>query len=202
MTEDEARSWIGDRFGGEACDRVGRFLDIVLEEAMLQNLISPKTIPQIWLRHALDSAQLLPLAPPAWRTWLDIGTGAGFPGMVVALLVPDRQVTMVEPRRRRAEFLQRCLNLLGGDRAFVVADRAENLTIKADVISARAVAPTENLLRAAGQCAKAHTTWLLPRGQSGRAEASALMTLKGMMFHVEQSLTDSNSIILVGSPAR
>lgn len=196
MNEDQARAWIASRFGDPASHQIARFLEYVIAENRTQNLIAPASVADIWVRHAFDSAQLLLLAPDRWSTWLDIGTGGGFPGMIVALLAPERQVIMVEPRRKRAEFLARGAQAFGLANATVASTKVEQVTALADVISARAVASVENLLRAAGHCAKAETVWLLPRGRSG-ADLADLSPRDRSMFHVEHSLTDPASTILV-----
>ena len=195
MTEDEARLWIGDRFGAAALDRIADFVGAVLEANTAQNLISPATIPTIWSRHVVDSAQLVPLAPAGWTTWIDIGTGGGFPGMIIALLAPERHTIMVEPRAKRGAFLRDYV-ARAAVTATVLVSKVESIGSEADIISARAVAPVEKLLRAAAHCANERTTWLLPRGRSG-AQDGALAG--AMMFHVEQSITDPQSAILVGT---
>lgn len=196
MTEDEAQAWIGSRFDEAACERVARFVALVLSENTRQNLIAPATTPSIWVRHVVDSAQLIALARSAWSSWLDIGTGGGFPGMVVALLCP-RAITMVEPRRKRAEFLEHCCDVLMLRHARVVHGRVEHLAGPYDVISARAVASVEKILHAGLGCAKADTQWLLPRGRLGDDGERYLGQLGSTMFHVEQSITDPSSSILV-----
>lgn len=197
MNEDDARAWIADRWGTAAVDRIGTFLDLVIAESNRQNLISPGTIDAIWSRHAADSAQLLALVPGQWQSWLDIGTGGGFPGMVVALLAPDRSVTMVEPRRKRAAFLADCAGDLDLPHAHIVQGKVETLARPFDVISARAVSRVENILHAAAACAKTETIWLLPRGRSGNIDPASIEKLSSSMFHVEHSITDAESSILV-----
>ena len=197
MTEQEAQTWIAERFGDAALSRIRMFLDQVVAENRVQNLISPSSVGTIWTRHALDSAQLLALAPEAWRSWLDVGTGGGFPAMIVALLAPERLVYMTEPRRKRADFLRHCTELFGLRQTNVLPSKVEKVEVTADVISARAVASMENLLHAAGHCATTRTTWLLPRGRSGAADVEQLQRLQPSMFHVEHSLTDAESTILV-----
>ncbi|WP_374944233.1 16S rRNA (guanine(527)-N(7))-methyltransferase RsmG [Sphingomonas sp.] len=197
MNEDAARTWIAERWGTAVMDRIGSFLDLVVAENGRQNLISPGTVDAIWSRHAVDSAQLLALAPERWRSWLDIGTGGGFPGMIVALLAPERSVTMVEPRRKRAAFLADCVRALDLPHADVVHGKAETLTRPFDVISARAVSRVENILHAGAACAKTETIWLLPRGRSGDAAPISVAKLSSQMFHVEHSITDAESSILV-----
>ena len=196
MTEDEARGWITERFAAEAVDQLAAFGGMVTAENEQQNLISPASVAHLWSRHILDSAQLAPLAP-AQGLWLDVGTGGGFPGMVVAIIRPQPTL-LVEPRRRRAEFLARCVDLLGlGKHVTVAASKVETITTQADVISARAVAALENLLQSAQGCAKRNTRWLLPRGRFGEADLAQLRQRWAGVFHVEQSLTDAGSSILV-----
>jgi 16S rRNA (guanine527-N7)-methyltransferase len=196
MTEDDARAWIVGRFGDEAEKRISTFVDHVVSENASQNLISPASVASIWSRHVVDSAQLLLLVPDDWVSWLDVGTGGGFPGMIIALLSPDRTVAMVEPRGKRAGFLKDCIKQAALAHAQVVASKVEAVTLVSDVISARAVGAIGKILRAASHCATAETTWLLPRGRSGAQDVDDTGSL---VFHVEHSLTDPGSVILVGS---
>ncbi len=199
MTEDDARHWVAARFGAAAVDRLDRLAALVVEENGRQNLIAPSTVADIWVRHLLDSAQLVPLAGIVEERglWIDVGTGGGFPGLVVALL-RDGATLLVEPRRRRAAFLMHCVGLFGlGPRVTVSAARVEALAMPADIVSARAVAPVQKLLRAALGCAKEGTRWLLPRGRLLPDELPSLERHWRGVFHVEQSLTDPDSSIIV-----
>ena len=194
MTEAEARGWIAERFGDDAVAVLARFAAMVVDENARQNLISPASMAHIWVRHVLDSAQLVSLGRSG--AWLDVGTGGGFPGMVVAILRHEPML-LVEPRRKRAAFLEQCCDALGLDHVRVVAGKVEIMSAKASVISARAVASVENLLLGALACAKADTRWLLPRGRFGVADLEQLGQRWAGVFHVEQSLTDPESSILV-----
>jgi len=197
MTEEQARDWVVERFGEEAAARIDYFLNLVLVENDQQNLIAPSTISTIWARHALDSVQLIPLADRPDGQWVDIGTGGGFPGMVVALAWPGR-MALVEPRKRRADFLRDCAERLGvADRVTVHASKIEAVDVKADVISARAVATVENLLRAAFHCGTQETRWLLPRGRLDEREIKTLKRQWRFVFHVEHSITSADSSIVI-----
>lgn len=195
MNEEAARSWIIERFGLDATALLDRFVAMVIAENREQNLVSPASVDHIWCRHVLDSAQLIPLAP-AEGTWLDIGTGGGFPGLVVGLLRP-RPTILVEPRGKRAAFLERCSMVLGLDHVTVIARKVEASATPAAVISARAVGSVENILRGAAACATRSTRWLLPRGRFAETDLATLRQQWSGVFHVEQSFTDPNSLILV-----
>lgn len=195
MSEDAAKSWVGERYGMGAVERLTAFASRIIEENDRQNLISPSTVPAIWCRHLLDSAQLVPLAP-ARGVWLDIGSGAGLPGMVAAILRPEPTV-LVEPRRQRADHLRRCAELLDLHHVEVREERVEATQLTATVISARAVAPVEKLLQAAMGCGTKATRWLLPRGTFGADDLTALRRNWRGVFHMKQSLTSAASTILI-----
>lgn len=196
MTETEARTWIEARFGRAATDRLATFLAMVIDENTRQNLVAPSTIATIWYRHALDSAQLVPLAP-ATGTWLDIGSGGGFPGMVVALL-RDAPTILVEPRRRRADFLQAAAAAVGLDPRVTLRDsKVEAVEDRAEVISARAVASIENLLLRAAHCGTMATRWILPRGRIDDEDLAEAGRRWRFVFHVEQSMTSPDSSIVI-----
>ena len=159
MTEDEAREWIRAQFNVSRETQLQRFGEILREESTRQNLISAASFDELWTRHFVDSAQLIPLAADAGEgAWVDVGTGAGMPGLVVALLI-DRPVVMVEPRIRRVEFLRAAAEQLGiGDRATVVHGKIESYQprAKAAIVSARAVAALPDLFKSTAQIGRAH----------------------------------------------
>src|SRR5215212_4968783 len=128
----------------ETLDRLKAFADRLTAESRRQNLIATSTLNHLWERHILDSAQLARFAPKPGASWADIGSGAGLPGIVIACLV-DGPVTLVEPRRLRAEFLSDTIDALGLN-ASVECVKAERITGTFDVITARAVAPLGKLL--------------------------------------------------------
>jgi len=200
-TEQDARSWIEalpewDVLAGE---RLERFVALLAEENARQNLVSAPSLGEVWRRHIVDSAQLLRFVPRGTATrWLDLGTGAGFPGLVIAILRPDTNVIMVESRARRIEWLTRVCSELGLDQAEVCGASVERLEARSvDVISARAFAPLERLLDLSARFSTASTTWLLPKGRSAQQELERLSGWNHT-FHVEQSLTDNDAGLIVG----
>jgi 16S rRNA (guanine527-N7)-methyltransferase len=197
MTEDEAKAWIRERFGVEGEGVMARFADLVTDESARQNLIAPSTLDSIWSRHIVDSAQLIGLAAESEGDWLDIGTGAGFPGLVVAALTKRRTI-LVEPRKRRVEFLQSAANTLGiADRVSVVASKVESVNEPVAVISARAVSYLGSLFASAVQCSRRNTLWILPKGRTAREEVAVAEQTWHGVFHVEQSITDPESLIVL-----
>ncbi|MEG3125057.1 16S rRNA (guanine(527)-N(7))-methyltransferase RsmG [Sphingomonas sp. GB1N7] len=199
MTKDEARNWIEEQFGDVALHRLSDFAHMVEMESARQNLIAASTLPMIWSRHIVDSAQLVLLSGKADGPWVDIGTGAGFPGMIVGIL-SGLPTILVEPRRRRVDFLQDAVDRLAlTDTISVVGSKIETAKVKAGIISARAVAPVSALLESAVHTARKDTLWLLPKGRSAREEvAQAKLSWHGT-FHVEQSITDPTSLIVIAS---
>lgn len=200
MTEDEARRWLADAIdvSRETWERLEAFVAFVQSEAAHQNLVSASTLDNIWNRHVADSAQLLKHAPDQ-AMWLDLGSGAGFPGLVVALL-SDHHVTLVESRAKRIDYLDRAVSLLGlEDRVRVVGAPVERMeTSRYDVISARAFAPLPRLLDLSIRFSTAKTIWLLPKGRNAVKELHEAHGRWNLDLTVEPSVTDSDAGILVG----
>ena len=113
---------------------------------MAQGLLGPREVPRLWSRHVLNCAAVAELVPRPARL-VDLGSGAGLPGVVLALMLPDVEVTLLERMERRAAFLQECVSVLDLPNAHVRCCRAEDLAgrLLADVVTARAVAPMERL---------------------------------------------------------
>ena len=184
----------------ETYEKLEAYAGLLREESDRQNLVSASTLEHLWDRHILDSAQLVKLEPRPGATWLDVGSGAGLPGIVIACLV-EGSVRLVEPRRLRADFLHRVVESLQLD-AQVVASKVERLEGCFDVITARAVAPLAELLRISAHLSTRKTVWALPKGRNARRElAEAQRSWQGV-FHVERSVTDEDSWIIVGTGVR
>ncbi|RYD64178.1 MAG: 16S rRNA (guanine(527)-N(7))-methyltransferase RsmG [Sphingomonadales bacterium] len=204
MTENEAKEWIVARFGVPRGTLVDDFATLLRVESQKQNLISARSFDELWARHFVDSAQLLLHAPDDDGVWVDIGTGAGLPGLVVALL-SDRPMVLVEPRARRVEFLRNCAEDLGiADRVTVEQRRIETFKTRqpAAIISARAVSELSQLLASAAHLADPSTLWLLPKGRSAQSEVAAAQALWQGSFHVEPSITSPDSGIVIASGVR
>lgn len=203
-TEDEAREWLRKlpECDEDAWVRLETLIAMLVEENLQQNLVSAASLEQVWLRHIVDSAQLLPYVSRETSTpWLDLGTGAGFPGLVIAALRPECEVVMVESRNRRIEWLDRARMAMGLDNARIAGKRLELVeTFPVSVISARAFAPLEKLLTISARFSTSDTVWLLPKGRSAKQELEDLRKWRHM-FHVEQSLTDPQAGIIVGKLA-
>ncbi len=202
MTEEEAQDWIRQNISisREAESKLFQFEGALIEENERQNLISASTIPTIWSRHIVDSAQLLGLhSANTSAPWLDLGTGAGFPGMVIAIL-SDRPVILVESRRKRFEFLDRQIEALGLKNVRIHRGRLETLeTQPVGVISARAFAPLPRLFPLAHRFSRKDTVWLLPKGRTVREELESVRSSWQGVFHVKPSLTDAEAAIIVAT---
>jgi 16S rRNA (guanine527-N7)-methyltransferase len=184
----------------ETVEKLERYAALIREENARQNLVSRSTLDTLWDRHIIDSAQLVRFEPHAGASWLDIGSGAGLPGLVIACLVSG-PVTLVEPRRLRAEFLQRAAAALGLDVA-VHLSKAEALRGRFDSITARAVASVDRLLHLSAHLAHSGTSWVLPKGKSAHSELAEARRNWHCEAKVAPSVTDPQSAILVLSKVR
>lgn len=164
------------------------------------NLVAKGTIADAWTRHFLDSAQIFALAPPIARTWLDIGSGGGFPGMVVAIIAaelrPRLSVTLMDSDLRKAAFLNEVARQTGIE-ATITAGRVEDLPpVGADVISARAFAPLTTLLALTERHLKPGGTGLFLKG--ARHQQEIAQALESFRFDLQKvpSQTDPQAVIL------
>lgn len=164
------------------------------------NLVGPSTLPDIWNRHFLDSAQLLALIPRGKRVLIDLGSGAGFPGLVLAILFPQLNVHLIEGNRHKAGFLAEVARKTGAARRVTIhAARIANVTAKlaesADIVTARALAELEDLLRLAKPLLKEDGVGIFLKG--AKAEAELTRARKHWTMQVERfpSRTDPASTI-------
>ena len=191
---------VGRPVSRETRDRLDVYAALLREGNERQNLVSGATLGSLWERHILDSAQLARFEPRPGSSWVDIGSGAGLPGVVLACLIGG-PLTLVEPRRLRSEFLQTVILELGLS-ATVIGAKAERVAGTFDVITGRAVASLSKFIDLSCHLSTKNTVWVLPKGRNAQSElAEAERTWQGV-FHVEQSVTDADSRIIVGTGVR
>jgi 16S rRNA (guanine527-N7)-methyltransferase len=201
MDESEAKARLD--VPRETIERLEAFVDLLRSENERQNLVSKGSLDWVWGRHILDSAQLAKLAPAGARSWLDLGTGAGFPGLLIPLFHPADAV-LVESRRLRVEFLRAAASLLQvDDRVEILCSRVETVPARAfDVVSARAFAPLPRLFSLAERFSTPGTTWILPKGRNAKSELEAAQSSWQGDFRLEPSVTDDEAQIVVASRVR
>ena len=130
---------------GRALDSAEAFARILATRGVERGLIGPREVPRLWDRHLLNCAVVAELIGGQGGTLVDIGSGAGLPGLALAMVRPDLDVILLEPMERRCRFLSECVTELGLANASVRRGRAEETTLRADVATARAVAPLDRL---------------------------------------------------------
>ncbi len=150
--------------------------------AVTRGLIGPREVPRLWERHLLNSAAVAGLVPHPC-TLIDLGSGAGLPGIVLALMLPDVTVTLLEPMLRRVTFLEECVSALGLENARVCRGRAEDLAgqLSADVVTARAVAPLDRLAALALGLVRPGGIVLAIKGANARREVAAARHVLGRL---------------------
>ncbi|HVM23314.1 MAG TPA: 16S rRNA (guanine(527)-N(7))-methyltransferase RsmG [Sphingomicrobium sp.] len=184
----------------ETFEKLEDYAAQVRAESKQQNLVAASTLDHLWDRHILDSAQLARFEPFDGASWCDIGSGAGLPGIVLACLVSG-PVALIEPRRLRADFLHRVVESLDLN-ARVLCAKVERVEGTFDVITARAVARLGRLLEISAHLSTRKTVWALPKGRSAREELAEAQRAWQGVFHVERSVTDADSYIVVGTGVR
>ena len=202
MIENEADAidFIRQLSGQQAIDRLRQLHEMLAEENARQNLVSATSLAHVWVRHFADSAQLLLHVKHVAndKPWLDLGSGAGFPGVVLAILRPEQEIVLVESRRRRTEWLARACSNLDLKKCRVEGKALEAVdTFAASVIMARAFAPLGKLLDLASRFSESDTVWILPKGRMALEEVSKLPNSRFKMFHVEQSVTSPDAKLLI-----
>lgn len=180
----------------ETLSRLVTLEELVLKWSGTINLVADSTLPEIRMRHINDSL-FIARTMPGETSWMDIGSGAGFPGLVVAILYHgQRSVTLVESDRRKAEFLRMARRVMELD-IEIINDRIENIEMRRyDVISARALAPLNRLL---GMCYPFNgpgTTLILPKGRCWRAEVLASQGIWEYDHEVIENPDEEDAVVL------
>ena len=183
----------------ETIHRLSRYEELLREWQERVNLVGPATLADVWSRHFFYLAQLLPLIPASARR-IDIGSGAGFPGLVLAILLRERsglEVRLIEATAKKCRFLEAVAKETGAT-VNVVNERAEDtLPWPADVITARACAPLPELLAYAKKFRKKGSICLFPKGKTVSAELTGAARAWRIIYTKVQSRTDPSSHILV-----
>jgi 16S rRNA (guanine527-N7)-methyltransferase len=201
LSSDRARALALAPVSRETETRLDRFVALLLQWQNITHLIAPSTEPILWTRHIADSLQLIDLAPAA-ETWVDLGTGGGFPGLVIACALygtPGRQVHLIESNAKKAAFLREAVAATGAP-AVVHGKRMEKFVEtfgqRADTVTARAVSPLSSLL---GQCLpllKEGSIGLFPKGQDVEAELTEASKCWRITADLVPSRTDPKARIV------
>jgi 16S rRNA (guanine527-N7)-methyltransferase len=206
LAADRARALALTPVSRETSDRLDGFVELLLRWQRTTNLIAPSTASRIWTRHIADSLQLLDVVPEA-LVWVDLGSGAGFPGLVIAAALagkPGAVVHLVESNAKKAAFLREAQRLTGAP-AIVHTARAEDFAERCheavDAVTARALAPLKSLLQLCFPLlGKSGATALFPKGQHAELEirdAAAQMKAWGLAATLVPSRTDPTGRIVV-----
>ena len=158
---------------GSALPAAVAFAGLLATRGVEQGLLGPREVPRLWDRHLLNCAVVAELIEP-WRgTLLDLGSGAGLPGLVLAMLRPEMAVTLLEPMERRCRFLTEAVTELGLANVSVLRGRAEDVTLRTDVVTARAVAPLPRLAELAMRVVRPGGMVLAIKGRTAADELKA-----------------------------
>jgi len=202
LSEDRARALTLTPVSRETLARLDQFVELLLQWQSRINLIAPSTIPKVWTRHVADSLQLLDLAPDA-RIWVDFGSGGGFPAIPVACALAERpgaKVYLIESNSKKAAFLREAARITGAP-AVVHAERIENFgdsfAGKADVVTARALAPLKSLLDQAFPFLAKGAIGLFLKGQDVEAELTDSAKDWSVEATKSPSLTDPGGCVLI-----
>lgn len=202
LAADRARALALIPVSRETEARLDRFVAVFAQWQRRINLIAPSTEPKLWTRHIADSLQLLALAPDA-RIWVDLGSGGGFPGLVIACALadtPGARVHLVESNAKKAAFLREATRVTGAPavvHAERIADFVRHAPAAIDVVTARAVAPLGKLLAEASPLLKTGVIGLFPKGQDVGAELTEAPKYWQSHISLVPSRTDSRARIVV-----
>ena len=181
----------------ETLARLKGYADVLTDWNSRHNLVAKSTLPDLWERHFWDSAQLAPLLPPEARTLADLGSGAGFPGLVLAALRPDIAVTLHEATAKKCAFLQAAADRMGLT-VTIQNSRMEELPPTAyDVVTARACAPLPLLLDYAHRFTGPNSVCLFLKGQNVGSELTDAHKCWKMKTSQVASQTDPSGAILI-----
>jgi 16S rRNA (guanine527-N7)-methyltransferase len=201
LAKDRAKALALTPVSRETLARLDRFVALILQWQQHTNLISASTEPTLWTRHIADSLQLLALAPEA-QIWVDLGSGSGFPGLVIACALADRpgtEVHLVESIGKKATFLREAAQFTGAPAKIHherIAEFAKHTPKAIDVVTARALAPLTKLLEEAYPLLKTGAKGLFLKGQDVGTELTEAAKCWSIQSSLAPSLTDPNARIV------
>jgi len=202
LSADRERALALTAVSRETAARLDRFVELLIAWEKHTNLIARSTIPVIWTRHIADSLQLLDLAPHA-KVWADLGSGAGFPGIVIACALADTEgakVHLIESTGKKATFLREAVQVTGAPavvHALRIEDFGDNAPESIDVVTARALAPLPKLLVLAYPLLKRGALSLFPKGQDVASQLTEATKYWKLEYSLIRSRTDEKAQILV-----
>ena len=191
----------------ETLERLDRFVELLFQWQAKTNLVAAAELPRIWTRHVADSFQLLPLAPEA-KTWVDFGSGGGFPAIPVACAlaeVPGAKVHLVESTAKKAAFLREAVRVTGAPAVVHQArieDCGDSFGDKVDVVSARALAPLNMLCTYAEPLIARGALGLFSKGQDVEVELTEATKYWNIAYELVPSRTGQGAIVVVGGLER
>ncbi|MCC6949362.1 MAG: 16S rRNA (guanine(527)-N(7))-methyltransferase RsmG [Bradyrhizobiaceae bacterium] len=185
----------------ETAARLDQFAELLLRWQRAVQLVAPSTLPKLWTRHIADSLQLIAHAPDA-KIWVDLGSGGGFPGLVIAIALTERAgalVHLVESDARKAAFLREAARLTHAPvkvHAARIESAAEQIGA-VDIVTARALAPLPRLLELAQPFLRAGARAVFPKGQHLDEELTEAAKSWMIQSRILPSLTDPSGKILI-----
>jgi 16S rRNA (guanine527-N7)-methyltransferase len=185
----------------ETEERLDRFVALLEEWQAKTNLVAPSTLPNLWTRHIADSLQLLPLAPSA-KIWMDLGSGGGFPGVVLACAlaeIPDASVHLVERNAKKAAFLREAIRLTeapGIVHLSDIEDTVDRFAGRIDCVTARALASLHQLIGFAEPLLAKGAKALFLKGQDVDAELTEATKYWNIRPHLHSSRTGGQGWIV------
>ena len=202
LSADRERALALTAVSRETAARLDRFVELLIAWEKHTNLVARSTIPVIWTRHIADSLQLLDLAPDA-KVWADLGSGAGFPGIVIACALADTEgakVHLIESIGKKATFLREAIQVTGAPaviHALRIEEFVDNAPESIDVVTARALAPLPKLLVLAYPLLKRGALGLFPKGQDVASQLTEATKYWKIEYSLIRSRTDEKAQILV-----
>jgi 16S rRNA (guanine527-N7)-methyltransferase len=199
LAADRARALALTPVSRETAERLDRLVALLLDWQQRMNLVAPSTLSTIWTRHVSDSLQLLPLASDA-QVWIDLGSGGGFPGLVIACARPEAEVHLIESIKKKAAFLAEATRHIGVParvHAVRIEDFVKNFAGRPEVVTARALAPLDKLLDLAHPLLEKGAQGLFLKGQDVEAELTAASKYWTFEPRLVPSKTNASSRIVV-----